>query len=142
MRTQLECCICPSPDKELNGKNCISNLIGSGSFSHSAGMGKTGNSQSEGRDWSKEQNKSSSGKAGEEEDLQRNTIKGQYRNTSFKKYSRINRLRNSHCTSKFLIWLSMLKFQVQLFIDIDNVMIASSFINVTGIIVSVMMKCH
>ena len=34
-------------------------------------MGKTGNSQSEGRDWSKEQNKSSSGKAGEVEDLQR-----------------------------------------------------------------------
>ena len=59
---------------ELNGKNCISNLIGSGSFSHSAGMGKTGNSQSEGRDWSKEQNKSSSGKAGEVEDLQRNLI--------------------------------------------------------------------
>ena len=71
-RGTVECCICLSPDKnELNGKNCISNLIGSGSFSHSAGMGKTGNSQSEGRDWSKEQNKSSSGKAGEVEDLQR-----------------------------------------------------------------------
>ena len=46
---------------ELNGKNCISNL--------------TGNSQSEGRDWSKEQKKSSSGKAGEVEDLQRKNFK-------------------------------------------------------------------